>query len=96
MKNVWPQSTCVECGRLIPNGCQQYCTMIGAGFCTHHFPAAVEERYNEMYAALEALLECHSCDTGEVDYKAEWEGDHTVCDACKPAHTALRHAKGEL
>ena len=50
----------------------------------------------EMYAALEALLECHSCDTGEVDYKAEWEGDHTVCDACKPAHTALRHAKGEL
>ena len=81
--NVWPQSTCVECGRLIPNGYQQYCTMIGAGFCTHHFPAAVEERYNEMYAA---LMNCVAI------LERQRPGRHDLV----PAHDALRHAKGEL
>ena len=93
MKNVWPQSTCVECGRLIPNGCQQYCTMIGAGFCTHHFPAAVEERYNEMYAALEAASTV--CMVAQHTFQEE-QARSEARQSYEQAKAALRHAKGEL
>jgi hypothetical protein len=52
-------------------------------------PPAPPDLLREAVEALKKLLETHSCDSGEADYKAEWDGDHTVCDDCKPAWAIL-------
>jgi hypothetical protein len=51
--------------------------------------------HDALVEALERLLESHSCDSGAVDYRPDWEGDHTVCEECKAARAALALAKGE-
>lgn len=43
----------------------------------------------QQHEALRVLLETHCCDSGEVDYVNEWDGDHTVCPYCTPTHAAL-------
>jgi hypothetical protein len=46
----------------------------------------------EMYEALKLILTTHCCDTGEADYSAKWDGDHTICPYCKPSYAALAKA----
>jgi hypothetical protein len=63
----------------------------------HVYPDRNTCRYNarliaaapEMYEALKLILTTHCCDTGEADYSAKWDGDHTICPYCKPSYAAL-------
>lgn len=59
------------------------------------YAVAQREKVLELLAALKGLLDTHCCDTGEPDYKNEWDGDHTVCEVCKPAWKVLQQKEGE-
>lgn len=53
----------------------------------------------DLLKALQAVLETHCCDTGEVDYRCEWMDEAqtiTVCPVCKPAYAAIAKALGEM
>ena len=89
--NVFPYSTCAECGEKIPFGRNQLCKR--GGYCSWHIPRAVKERYNEMYAALEAASTV--CMVAQHTFQEE-QARSEARQSYEQAKAALRHAKGEL
>lgn len=57
--------------------------------------AKLERTTAALLGALKLLLETHCCDTGEADYKNEWEGDTVVCPDCSPARAAIAEAESQ-
>lgn len=95
MADVWPESTCAECGKNMPSGTVRKCER--GGWCRWHVPHALRERLISLEASCAAMTKALE-GINRILSPGHRTMDELMRDmdfACDRARAALTQANGE-